>query len=146
MSFLGNVIAQQSVSGTVTDQEGEPLIGVNIIVQGTAQGTVTDFDGTYQVEVPSGESVLVFSYTGYAQQEIPVNGRSTINVTMEESAELLDEVVVSALGFTQRKDEMGSTYSTIAADDMVRSGEATMVNGLAGRCGCGQRIRRPLCG
>ena len=141
MSFLGNVIAQQSVSGTVTDQEGEPLIGVNIIVQGTAQGTVTDFDGTYQVEVPSGESVLVFSYTGYAQQEIPVNGRSTIDVTMEESAELLDEVVVSALGFAQRKDEMGSTYSTIAADDVVRSGEATLVNGLAGRA-AGVRIAR----
>ncbi len=135
------VLAQRAITGTVTDSQYEPLIGVNIVIKGTTNGTITDLDGNFEIEVPSNETVLVFSYTGYAPQEILVGAQSVINLQMEEAAELLDEVVVSALGFSQKKDEMGSTYSTIDADDVVRAGDATMINSLSGRA-AGVRIAR----
>ena len=133
--------AQLQVTGRVTGEDGDPLIGVNIAVQGTTTGTITDPEGNYELTVPGADAVLVFSYTGFTPREVRVGNRSVINVELGEAAELLREVVVSALGFSQRKDEMGSTYSTIDADDVVRSGEATMVNGLSGRA-AGVRIAR----
>ena len=124
---------QRTVTGTVTDTEGEPLIGVNIVEQGTINGTITDFNGGYSLEVAGPESVLVFTYTGYERMTAEVGAQNNIDVSMEESVELLDEVVVSALGFVQKKDEVGSTYSTVSNEDVIRSGEVTVLNGLAAK-------------
>lgn len=125
--------AQQSVKGTVTDTDGEPLIGVNILIEGTTTGTVTDFDGNYTVDVPSSESVLRFSYTGYATLSEVVGSRGTIDVTLTEDVGVLDEVVVTALGFTQKRDEMGATSSNINPDDVSRSGEVNLINALGAK-------------
>ena len=73
-----------TVSGTVTDPSGEPLIGASILAEGTTAGTATDIDGNYTINAPS-NGTLVFSYVGYDTQKVPVEGRSTINVTMQES-------------------------------------------------------------
>ncbi|MDC6352851.1 MULTISPECIES: SusC/RagA family TonB-linked outer membrane protein [Robiginitalea] len=105
----------QEVSGTVSDAAG-PLPGASVVVQGTTTGTQTDFDGNYTLDGVPGDAVLVFSYIGYATQEVPVNGRSTINVTMEEDAQALDEVVIIGYGQTTVKDATGSVTAVSSED------------------------------
>ncbi len=133
--------AQQTVKGTILDEKGNPIIAVNVILKGSGTGTVSDLDGKYSIQVPNENAVLEFSFIGYKSKSESVGNRSTIDVTLEEDAELLDEVVVSALGFTQKKDQMGSTFSTVATQDVVRSGETGLINGLAGKA-AGVRVAR----
>ena len=91
------VLAQNvSVQGTVTDENGETMIGVSVLVKGTNTGVITDLDGNFSLSVPSG-STLVFSYIGYQTQEKKVTG-SSMKVTMAPDTEVLDEVVVIAYG------------------------------------------------
>ncbi|RIA10753.1 iron complex outermembrane receptor protein [Flavobacteriaceae bacterium MAR_2010_72] len=101
--LLGSIVYAQTVSGVVTDASG-PIPGVNVLVKGTTTGTQTDFDGNYSLNISSADAVLVFSFLGYATQEIPVNGRSTINVTLLEDAAQLAEVVVVGYGSTTKKE------------------------------------------
>lgn len=108
----------QTVSGTVTDGE-MPLPGVNILVKGTSNGTTTDFDGNYTLENVAEDAVLVFSFLSYANQEIPVEGRSTINVVMQEDAAALSEVVVIGYGSVQRRDATGAV-ATVSTEDFNR--------------------------
>ena len=87
--------AQQSgISGTVTSQSGLPLPGVNILQKGTGNGVVTDFDGKYQIKLVSGSRTLVFSYLGFVTQEVAIGDNITLNITLEEDTQKLDEVVV----------------------------------------------------
>ena len=95
--------AAAQVSGKVTDPGGEPLIGVTVAVKGTANGAYTAADGTFRMEAPAG-SVLVFSYTGFATQEIVLTGQSILNVTLAEDVKLLEQVVVVGYGTQKRKD------------------------------------------
>ena len=129
---FGTGISQVTVTGTVVGTDGTPLIGVNILEQGTANGAVTDIDGTFTLEVPT-EATLVFSYTGMNTTSVPLNGRTNLSVTMEESSTLLDEVVVTALGFKEKRDNIASTYSKINADDVVQNGESKVIDGIAGK-------------
>ena len=102
------VFAQGKLSGTVVDATGEPVIGASVIVKGTSNGTVTDLDGNYTVQnVPEG-ATLVFSYVGYRTQSIAVGGKSTINVTLEEDKQMLDEVVVVGYGVQRKSDVTGA--------------------------------------
>lgn len=103
---------QINVSGSVTDVNGEPLIGVNILVEGTSTGTVTDYDGNFQLRVPA-DAVLNISYIGYQPQQIAVNNRTSIQIVLVEDTELLDELVVIGYG-TVRKDD--ATGSVVAVD------------------------------
>lgn len=105
----------QEVSGTVTDGQ-MPLPGVNIMVQGTSNGTTTDFDGNYLLTDVPDNAVLVFSFLSFATQEIPVGGRSTINVTLQEDAAALSEVVVIGYGTVSSRDATGAV-STVTADE-----------------------------
>ena len=101
-----------NVRGSVTDGNGEPLIGVNILVEGTSSGTVTDYDGNFQLQVPA-DAILNVSYIGYRPQQIAVNNRTTIRIVLVEDTELLDELVVIGYG-TVRKDD--ATGSVVAVD------------------------------
>src|SRR5690625_4231647 len=101
-----------SVSGTVTDQEGEPLIGVNIQVKGSNKGTSTDFDGEFTLEDIDENAILVISYVGYQTQEIPVAGKSRLEIVMSSDSQLLDEVVVVAYG-TQRKANLTGSVASV---------------------------------
>src|SRR5690606_17985937 len=103
------------VSGTVTDQAGEPLIGVNVLVQGTTMGTATDIDGRFELQDVNENATLVFSYVGYQTQEVPVNGRSSISVTMVEDLQTLDEVVVVGYG-TQKKSDLTGTVASVGSE------------------------------
>ena len=126
-------IGQRTITGTITDDSGETLIGVNVLEKGTLNGAATDIDGIYTIEVSSDDAVLEFTYTGMNSQEIAVAGRSIIDVILAEDAELLEEVVVSALGFVQKKDETGSTSTSVAPESLQRSGEANLLNSLGGK-------------
>ena len=113
-----SAFAQQiKVTGTVKDPEGEPLIGVSVRVQKTGTGAVTDMDGNFSVEVPS-KSTLTFSYIGYESQDVAVNGRSVINVTLKEKNDLMNEVVVIGYG-TMDKKELTSAISHVGEKDFL---------------------------
>ncbi len=120
------------VEGTVVDENGEPLIGVNVQVKGTAQGTATDIEGRYALEDLNENAVLVFSYVGYITQEITLNGRTTVNLTMVANAELLDEVVVIGYGEMKRSD-LSTAQVSIGADAIERSVNTTIEQAIQGR-------------
>ncbi len=105
----------QTVSGTVSDANG-PLPGASVLVKGTTNGTQTDFDGNYTLDGIDDTATLVFSYIGYQTVEMPVNGRSTINVTLQEDAQALDEVVIIGYGQTTVKDATGAVAAVTSED------------------------------
>ncbi len=115
-AFLCFGLAQaQEVSGTVSDANG-PLPGASVVVKGTTTGTQTDFDGNFTLEVPSSDAVLVISYIGYSTQEVAVNGRSTIDVVLQEDATALEEVVIIGYGQTTVKDATGAVTAVTSED------------------------------
>jgi iron complex outermembrane receptor protein len=109
------LVKAQDVSGTVSDATG-PLPGASVVVQGTTNGTQTDFDGNYTISNVGSNAVLVISYIGYKTQEVAVNGRSTINIILEEDAQALDEVVIIGYGSTTVKDATGAVAAVTAKD------------------------------
>jgi len=120
------------VTGTVTEAANEqPMPGVTVLIKGTNQGTATDMDGNYSIEVPDQNAVLVFSSVGYAVREIPVNGQSVINVTMEESTEMLDELIVVAYGTTKRESFTGSA-AVVKADAIEKIPVTSFEKALSG--------------
>ena len=128
-----NAYAQdRSVSGTIKDADsGDPIPGVNVVVKGTSNGTVTDVDGNYKMSVPENAS-LVFSFVGYATQEVVVGSQSVINITMEFEASQLGEVVVIGYGEVKKADATGSVTS-VAADDFNQGAIATPQELLVGK-------------
>lgn len=113
------IITAVNVTGTVTSGKGEPLPGVNILVKGTSIGAVTDIDGKYNISVPDEKNILVFSFIGFTTQEVPVNGRTIIDVILEQDISTLDEVVVVGYG-TQKKANLSGSVSTVGAEQLSR--------------------------
>lgn len=105
-----------TVSGTVVDGSGEPMIGASVIVQGESLGTATDIDGNYTLKAPA-NGTLTFSYIGYETQSVPVNGQSTINVVLKENTVMLDAVVAIGYGTVKKSDATGSV-AVIKPDDI----------------------------
>jgi TonB-linked SusC/RagA family outer membrane protein len=132
----GPVSAQRTITGEVIDVATQsPLIGVNVLIKGTSDGTITDVDGLYSIEVPDGAEVLTFSYVGYLTIEVPIGNQSIINVSLEEDAARLDEVVVVGYGI-QKKRDLTTAVSTIQGKDLldqpVNSFDQALVGRLAG--------------
>lgn len=123
---------QKTISGTVTDSDGLPLPGVNILVQGTTTGTQTDFDGKYTIQASEGQT-LIFSYLGLKQETRVIGASNSINVQMQQDAQALDEVVVTALGIKRDKKSLGYAQQTVAPENLVRSRETDVANALAGK-------------
>ena len=124
-------IQQLSVSGTVRDDRNEPIPGVNVVVKGTTLGTATDLDGNYKVNIPSENSVLIFSFIGFETQRITVNGRSVIDVQLGGVNEL-DEVVVTGYGDISKRTFTGSS-SSISVDEVKVDGVIDVSRMLEGR-------------
>ncbi len=129
-SILASNQQTMTVRGTVTDQAGMPVIGANIVVKGSSTGTITDFDGKFSLEVPSG-SVLVVSYIGYLSQEVPVGNKTTINVTLKEDTQALDEVVVVGYG-TMKKSDITGAISSVSEESIARQPVANVSTALQG--------------
>lgn len=120
-----------TVTGKITDEKGETMVGVNVVVLNTTQGTVTNIDGEYTLQVNPADTLQV-SFIGFEQQLIPVSGRKLINVVLKESTTDLDEVVVVGYGEVKRANLLGS-ISSISAEEIVDIPAVSMTNLLEGR-------------
>lgn len=120
------------VSGTVTDQTGQPLPGANILEKGTSNGTQSDFDGNFSIDVNSENATLVVSYLGYESQEVVLNGESTISISLVEDSGLLDEIVVTGYS-TQSRAKVTTAVSQIKGDDLVKSTNLNLGSSLTGQ-------------
>ncbi|MFN8349640.1 MAG: TonB-dependent receptor [Spirosomataceae bacterium] len=131
--LLTRVYAQDTViKGKLSDETGGALPGVNVTVKGTQRGAVSDGEGRYQLTGVPSTAVLVFSFIGYLKQEVPVNNRSTIDVTLLADVKALNEVVVVGYG-TQRKIETTGSIASVKATDLVQTPVANVAQGLQAR-------------
>ena len=119
------------VTGKIVDKTDTEIIGANVLVKGTTIGAITDTNGKYTVVVPNEKSVLIFSFIGYQTQEIIVGKRNTINITLADDAQSLDEVVVVAYG-TQSKATLTGALSSIDTKELIKAPVASINNVLAG--------------
>lgn len=123
-------IAQYTIKGTVTDASGDALIGVNIFVQETSTGTITDIDGTYSVDVNQDPATLIFSYLGYATQNIVVTSADgTIDVSLEESFNTLDEVVITGLASSIKRSNLANAVASISSQELTGVAPQNTVDG-----------------
>ncbi|MFO7721217.1 MAG: SusC/RagA family TonB-linked outer membrane protein [Gillisia sp.] len=123
---------QQTVTGTVTDESGLPLPGVNIIIKGTSTGVQTNFDGNYSIQAAQGD-ILVFSFIGLKTAEYPVGSSNVVNATLQGDAAQLDEVVVTALGIRSAPRSLSYAVETVSADEIENAGETNLVNALSSK-------------
>lgn len=128
----GPLMAQRTVTGTVTDQNGDPLIGATVLLKDSSTGTVTDIDGTYTLEIPEGEQTLVFSYTGFATQEVITGSSKVIDVVLEQGIQLA-EAVVTALGIEREKKALGYAVQEVDGDQITAVGDQNVVSSLTGK-------------
>jgi len=117
------IVAQQTVSGTVSEALG-PLPGVNVSVKGTQNGTSTDFDGKYTLTNVAGDAILVFSYVGFKTTEVPVDGKSQIDLLLQEDAAALDEIVIVGYGSAIKRD-LTTSVATIKGSDVTKTAIAS---------------------
>lgn len=116
------------ITGTIRDEEGNPIPGANIIIKGTTQGTTSDVDGRYSLEVVDEDAVLIFSFIGYTSQEVHLNGRSVVDVTLMQDYRSLEEVVVVGYG-TQRSRDLTTAVAKLSSDKLAdRTGVVTRVD------------------
>ncbi len=129
LAFAANPI---TVTGTVTDNNGEPLIGVSVIVTGNSTGMSTNIDGEFSVKAAVGD-VLKFTYIGYAPQQITVTGEGPVNVVMQPDATTLDEVVVTALGIKRSEKSLSYNVQQVKGEALTTNKDANFINSLAGK-------------
>lgn len=125
-------VARKKVSGTMIDPEGNPLTGVTIMEKGTRNGTITDTDGNYSLTVPN-NATLQYSYIGYQTIEKKVSGEGDINLTMMEDSEMLDDVVVTALGIKRQSKALGYNLEKVSSDKITTAKDANFINSLTGK-------------
>ncbi len=128
------VYAQTTISGTVTDNKGEPVPGANVRAKGYSDiGTITDLDGKYNLNVPTEATTLVYSFVGLATKEVEIAGQTVINVTLDADDVGLEEVVVTALGIERDKKKLGYSVSTVDSEDLNRGTSSNFTKALAGK-------------
>ena len=122
-----------SVTGLVTDENGQGFPGVNIVVKGTSAGTTTDASGRYALEVEDENAILVFSFVGYDEQEIPLGGRTVLDVRMQPNLKTLDEVVVTALGIERSQKSLGYATTKVNSEELTVNRTPNFMNALQGK-------------
>ncbi len=124
---------ERTITGQVVDAKGEPLIGVSILVKGTTDGAITDLDGNYKIVTKSNNPVIVYSYIGYKTQEIPLKGQTAINITMMDDTQVIDEVVVTALGIKRSEKALSYNVTQVDAESALAVKDANFINSLNGK-------------
>ena len=117
-SLPKSAVAELTVTGTVRDDQGQVLPGVNIVLKGTTTGATTGANGTYSLTVPDGNGTLVFSFIGFMPEEVPINGRSVVDVALVPDIKALNEVVVVGYGSVQKR-ELTSAVTSVSSKDFV---------------------------
>lgn len=131
VSFVSIMLGQRDIRGTVTDAENNPLIGVTIVIKNSGTGTVTDLDGNYQLTAKQ-DDILVFSFLGFASQEVTVNAQTVIDIQMQSDAQLIDEVVVIGYGTAAKKD-LVSSVSQVKGEELQNQPVSRLDQALQGR-------------
>ena len=121
------------IKGVISDEFGEPLMGVSIKIQGTGMGTITDLDGNYTIEVAGDKDVLVFSYIGYKTIVLPVVGATSFNIIMKEDSQQLGEVVITAMGIERKAESLTYATQQIGGKELTRAKDVNFVNSLQGK-------------
>lgn len=134
------MVAQRTIMGTVTGDDGEPLIGATVLLKGTSVGTVTDLDGKYSIQITGQGGTLVFSYTGFQTKEVEIGASNVIDVELN-AGQVLEEVVVTALGVTRYKNELPYSAQKVDGDEITQTRDPNMVNTLSGRV-AGLNVKR----
>lgn len=133
-AFLSsNAFAQLKVGGVVKSSDGEVLPGATIVVKGSTNGVLSDMDGKYSITVPNAQSTLIFTFVGMQSQEVAVNGRTAINVTLESTSIGVDEVVVTALGISREKKSLGYSVGEVKGESLQKVAQENVLNSLAGK-------------
>lgn len=122
---------KQTVTGTVTEQNGEPIIGATIMEKGTTNGTTTDFDGNFSINVTK-DAIILVSYVGYVPQEIKVGNKTHLDIVIKEDNQVLDEVVVVGYG-TMKKSDMTGAISSVNGSDLAKRTTTNPAEALQGK-------------
>ena len=135
LSSASTIYAQTTtISGTVSDSsDGMSLPGVNVVEKGTINGTSTDIDGNYTIQLSGENAVLQFTFIGYEDLEVAVNGQSVIDVSISESAEALNEVVITAFGFEKKTKSVGYSITQVKGDEINRVKTTSPLQALRGK-------------
>lgn len=140
MALTVSAMAQLTVTGRVTGDDGLGIPGASVLERGTTNGTVTNLDGDYSLRVAE-NATLVFSFMGYTSQEVPLQGRTSINVTLQVSMLAVDEVVVTALGISRERKSLGFAMQEIKGDVLLEARESNLANALSGKVSGLQVVR-----
>ena len=154
LGFTGNAVANPNtgnpaidisqqdtkITGTVEDEFG-PVAGASVVIQGTTNGTMTDMDGHFTLEGVKKGDIIQISFIGFATQDIPYTGQTALNVKLEEDAQKLDEVVVTALGMKRDKKALGYAMQELKGDELLSSREPNLANSLSGKVSGLQIVR-----
>lgn len=154
LGFTGNAVANPNtgnpaidisqqdtkITGTVEDEFG-PVAGASVVIKGTTNGTMTDMDGHFTLEGVKKGDIIQISFIGFATQDIPYTGQTALNVKLEEDAQKLDEVVVTALGMKRDKKALGYAMQELKGDDLLSSREPNLANSLSGKVSGLQIVR-----
>ena len=132
--LVGQILFAQStrITGIVKDAAGETVIGASVLEKGTTNGTITDIDGNFQLSTNNGNAVLQVSYVGYQTQEVSLNGKTFVTVTLREDSELLEEVVIVGYG-SQKKESVVGAISQVSSKELLRSPAANVSQAIAGK-------------
>ena len=136
MLFSASVMQAQNrtVKGTVSDAQGEPIIGANVVIVGGTKGVITDLDGKYSIQVPENGAVLKFSYFGFKTKSFNVvKGKNVLNVTLEEDAVMLEQTVVTAMDLRRDEKSLSTAFQKMDVESMTENRDAGFVNMLAGK-------------
>lgn len=129
---IEQVLADVSVSGKVTDENGEGLPGASVVVKGTSTGATTDLDGNYKINVPDGGTIAI-SYVGYVTQDIVIGNRTVIDVQLELDATQMEEIVVTALGIEREASTLTYAQQTVDGGEITKARDINFLNSLSGR-------------
>ncbi|WP_203558429.1 SusC/RagA family TonB-linked outer membrane protein [Bacteroides sp. 519] len=133
--LIAGAIKQQNIlniTGKITDQYGDPVIGANILQAGSTNGTITDLDGRFKLAVPA-NSTLIITYIGYLTQEVAVGNKTVFNIQLKEDAKTLDEVVVTALGIKREEKALGYAVQRVSGDKLPLAKTVDVATGLTGK-------------
>lgn len=128
-----SISPDHQLSGKVVDEQGVPLPGVTILLKGTTTGTSTDANGAYTLTVPDGSGILLFSFIGFATQEVNIQNRTTVDITLIQDIQSLDEVVVTALGITRDERSLGYATQNVQGENLTFTKEQNVIGSLAGK-------------
>lgn len=120
-AIASSIVQQESrtVSGTITDEQGNSIPGANILVKGTSIGTISDMNGNFELQVPAGQNILQISFIGYKEKEIAIGNNRKFNIQLSVESEQLNEVVVTALGIKREKKALGYAMQEVNTDNLT---------------------------